>query len=203
MLLGVVEYLYNHPEGLDPPIHARNCTHVKNCKKFSTVVANRGDVILLHGLLPHAASPNYLHYARVITNPHVSLHSPYNLNRPDRNYVSSLKLAGPVCFLKCTADTTQSLLERVILRNLGRDSVPEYKPQRDRKSWYPRNAGFKRAKAEVELERMMAAAEANGQDPNKVDSIYLRKGTKEFEEFERRNGFDKDVNTLLMEQHTL
>lgn len=86
---GVVKYLYDHPEGLDPPINARNIPDMNNHKEFSTVVAKKGDVILLHGLLPHTASPNFLHYARVISNPHVSLHSPYNLNREDGNYVSS------------------------------------------------------------------------------------------------------------------
>ena len=85
--LGVVKYLYDHPEGIDPPISARNCAHIKNCNDFSAVVAKKGDVILLHGLLPHAASPNFLHYARVISNPHVSMHEPYNLNREDGNYV--------------------------------------------------------------------------------------------------------------------
>jgi hypothetical protein len=94
-------------------------------------------------------------------------------------------------------------LEQVILRNLGRNSVPEFKPTRERKFWYPRNAGFKRAKAEVELERMIAAAKAKGLDESSVDSIYQRRGTKEFEEFERRNGFDKEVGEsgLLMVQH--
>jgi hypothetical protein len=51
-------------------------------------VAKRGDVFILHGLLPHVASFNHLHYARVITNPHVTLREPYNLNRPDGDYVS-------------------------------------------------------------------------------------------------------------------
>ncbi|BCS22555.1 uncharacterized protein APUU_30780A [Aspergillus puulaauensis] len=186
-LKGVVEYLYAHPEGLDPPIdhQQRQCAHIKDCKQFSTIVAKKGDVILLHGLLPHCASPNYLHYARVISNPHVSLHSPYNLNRPDGNY---------------------SLLEQVILRNLGRDSVPDFKPTRERKFWYPRNAGFKRAKADAELQRMVAAAKSKGLDERSVDSIYLRRGSKEFEEFEKRNGFDREINGesgLLMEQHSL
>ncbi|KAJ4167425.1 hypothetical protein NW754_011240 [Fusarium falciforme] len=184
-LEGVVKYLNEHPKGLDPPIKGQNCEHIKHCEQFSTVVAKKGDVILLHGLLPHVASPNYLHYARVITNPHVCLHSPYNLNREDGNY---------------------SLLEQVILRNLGRESVPEFAPSRERKFWYPRNAGFKRAKAEAELGRMIAAAKAKGLDETAVDSIYLRKGTKEFEEFEKRNGFDKEINAnsgLLMEQHKL
>ncbi|KAL3458497.1 hypothetical protein BJX64DRAFT_292110 [Aspergillus heterothallicus] len=70
--------------------------------------------------------PNYLYYARVISNPHVALHSPYNLDHPDGNY---------------------SLLERVILRNLSRESVPKLKPTGDRES-HPRNAGFKRAKVQ-------------------------------------------------------
>lgn len=53
---------------------------------------------------------------------------------------------------------------------------------------------------------MLAAAKAKGLDESSVDSIYLRRGTKEFEEFERHNGFDKEVNGengLLMEQHKL
>lgn len=53
---------------------------------------------------------------------------------------------------------------------------------------------------------MLAAAKAKGLDESSVDSIYLRRGTKEFEEFERHNGFDKEVNVengLLVEQHKL
>lgn len=75
---------------------------------------------------------------------------------------------------------------------------------RERKFWYPRNAGFKRAKAEGELTRMIAAAKAKGLDENAVDSIYQRRGTKEFEDFERRNGFKLPINEeagLLMVQH--
>ena len=75
---------------------------------------------------------------------------------------------------------------------------------RERKFWYPRNAGFKRAKAEGELKRMVAAAKAKGLDESAVDSIYQRRGTKEFEDFERRNGFKLPVNEesgLLMVQH--
>ncbi|KAF2108081.1 hypothetical protein BDV96DRAFT_287512 [Lophiotrema nucula] len=185
-IAGVVKYLYDHPEGLDPPIKAANCEHISSCKEFSTVVAEKGDVILLHGLLPHAASPNYLNYARVISNPHISLHSPYNLNRPNGEY---------------------TLLEQVILRGLGRDSLPEWKPTRERKFYYPRNAGFKRAKAKIELERMVRAAKAKGLDESAVDSIYLRRDTKAFEDFEKRNGFDKEVKDgedgLLLEQHKL
>lgn len=178
-LAGVVKRLEQHPEGFDPPISGL-CDHTKDCKDFLSVSAKKGDVILLHGLLPHSASPNFLHYARVIANPHVSLRNPHNLNRPDGNY---------------------SLLEQCILRGLDKPAgVPNWKPARERKFWYPRNAGFKRAYVQDELKRMMADAKAKGKDPLKVDSVYLR-GGKEFEEFEKHNGFDKPINTLLMEQH--
>ncbi|KAJ0417204.1 hypothetical protein BJY00DRAFT_316159 [Aspergillus carlsbadensis] len=64
-------------------------------------------------------------------------------------------------FLTARARTTDtSLLEQVILHKLGCESVPEYKPTSDRKFWYPRNTGFKRAKAEGELQWMTAAAKA-------------------------------------------
>jgi len=51
---------------------------------------------------------------------------------------------------------------------------------------------------------MIAAAKAKGLDETAVDSIYQRRGTKEFEDFERRNGFKLPVNEatgLLMTQH--
>lgn len=89
MAIGVVKYLYDHPEGFDPPVDHTYVSHVNDCHQFSTVVAKKGDVFLLHGLLPHVTSPNHLRYARVISNPHVSLHSPLNFNRPDQDYVSA------------------------------------------------------------------------------------------------------------------
>lgn len=65
---------------------------VRSCEKFTTIQARAGDVFITHGLLPHAASPNYKHYARVISNPHVNSHVPWNLNREDGGYVSDLCL---------------------------------------------------------------------------------------------------------------
>lgn len=100
----------------------------------------------------------------------------------------------------------KSLLEQVILHNLSRASVPEFKPTRERRYWYPRNAGFKRAKVNDELGRMIEAAKAKGLDESAVDSIYLRQGTKEFEDFDKHNGFTHSINEdagLLMEQHKL
>lgn len=84
---------------------------MKDCNQFTSVVAKKGDTFLLHGLLPHTASINRLYYARVITNPHVTLKEEYNLDRPDGDY---------------------SLLEQLILRALDRQSIPEYHPTRPR-----------------------------------------------------------------------
>jgi hypothetical protein len=85
---GVSEFFYNHPEGLDPPDHNACCGHVRGCQRFTTLKAKAGDVILLHGLLPHTNSVNYRNYARVITNPHATLRKPYDLDRSDGEYVS-------------------------------------------------------------------------------------------------------------------
>lgn len=88
-----MQHLYNHPEGLDPGLSTGSiCSHIADCKDFVPVIANKGDTFLLHGLLPHTASFNRLHYARVITNPHVTLKDEYNLDRDDGNYVGLVQL---------------------------------------------------------------------------------------------------------------
>jgi len=165
---GICEYLYNHPEGLDPPLDPIY-QHVKDCKKFVTIEAKAGDTFITHSFLPHTQSRNHLHYARVISNPHVNLAVPFNLNRPDGDY---------------------TLAEQVILRALGRDSIPEYKRTRGDLVAYPRTAFFKRARVEGELDRMLADAKAKGLGPESVDSVYLR-GDEAIKEHEKRNGYDK------------
>lgn len=83
----VVEHFYAHPEGIDPPF--QDIFDVcKRSKVYTEIVANAGDIFLTHGMLPHTHTPNHLHYARVITNPHVNLSEPFNLNRDDGDYVS-------------------------------------------------------------------------------------------------------------------
>jgi len=166
---GIVRYLYDHPDGLDPPFERILHTHIGSCKKFVQVEAKAGDTLILHGLLPHTQGVNHLHYARIITNPHVNMVEPFNLNRPDGNY---------------------TLCEQVILRALGRESVPEYKPTRERKRYYPRTAAFKRVRVEPELKRMLEHAKANGFPPSSVDSVYLQ-GEEAIRLHEERNGYDQ------------
>lgn len=170
---------YDAPEGIDPPLE-HLYKHVKDCKKIDYVVANKGDLIVTHALLPHTHSPNHHHYARVITNPHVNLVEPFNLSREDGQYASPGRNIAD----------SQTLCEQVILNAMGRESISEYKPTRDRLSYYPRTAFFKRERVQQELERMIKHAEANGGSRDDVDSVYLR-GIEAIKEHERRNGYDK------------
>jgi hypothetical protein len=89
----ICETLYAHPEGLDPPCGDlglyEHCTDPSQTSQFASITAKAGDIFITHGLLPHAHTPNYLHYPRIITNPHVNLVEPWNLNREDGDYVSS------------------------------------------------------------------------------------------------------------------
>ncbi|KAF8899531.1 hypothetical protein CPB84DRAFT_1847730 [Gymnopilus junonius] len=82
----IAKYLYDHPDGLDPPFEKILYTHIKDCQKFVQVEAKAGDTFILHGLLPHTHGVNHLHFARIITNPHVNMVDPFNLNRSDGNY---------------------------------------------------------------------------------------------------------------------
>ncbi|WOO78408.1 uncharacterized protein LOC62_02G001955 [Vanrija pseudolonga] len=166
----LVERFYTHPEGIDPPFDDI-FGHCLETKQWAQIEAKAGDIFVTHGLLPHAHTPNHKHYARVITNPHINLANPHNLNRADGDY---------------------TLCEQVILRNLGRTSVPEYIPTRERIKFYPRTAYFKRERVPEELKRMIADAEARGLDASAVDSVYLR-GEDAVKEHERRNGYDKEI----------
>ena len=56
---GICQYLYEHPEGIDPPLEDMY-RHIKSCKEFSQLEAKAGDVVLMHGLLPHCPAPNLL-----------------------------------------------------------------------------------------------------------------------------------------------
>jgi hypothetical protein len=127
----------------------------------------------------------------VITNPHVNLKEPYNLNRADGNYVSTEEHFVLCQIIKLnSAMYIQSLCEQVILQALGRESVPEYRPRRSREIYFPRTFSFKRARVQAELDRMIAAAKAKGLPESSVQSLYVR-GPEVIKEHERRNGYDR------------
>lgn len=124
--------MYDNPDGWDPPDHDRvlhEAIKRGECEKFVQIEGQAGDVFITHAMLPHAPGINHLWYPRIITNPHVNLKEPFNLNRSDGNYVSEVKPAG--AFAQLTL--LQTLCEQVILRALDRTSLPEWKPTRERK----------------------------------------------------------------------
>lgn len=83
---------------------------------------------------------------------------------------------------------------------MNRDSVPAWKPTRERLISYPRTAFFKREKVRDELKRMLADAEAKGLPPSSVDSIYLQ-GDAAILEHEKRNGYDKKWGPNGVQRH--
>ena len=79
---------YQHPEGEDVPFEV--CQPYRNLREKSKptfLEAKAGDIYITHDFLPHAVNANRRHYARVVTNPHVSLTEPLQLYRKDKNYV--------------------------------------------------------------------------------------------------------------------
>ena len=79
-------YLAAHPEGVEPrdlkfipstSDREEECwshlKEIKRCQKFVELTGQAGDVVLMHPLMMHSASKNYLRIPRVITNPPVAL----------------------------------------------------------------------------------------------------------------------------------
>ncbi|KAF9474296.1 hypothetical protein BDN70DRAFT_815882 [Pholiota conissans] len=118
----IAQYLAEHPEGVlptglsftpstskyekneDHPAYWSHLKEVKKCTKFFEMTGEPGDVVLMHPLMLHTASKNYLRIPRIITNPPVALREPFNFNRDDPE--------------------EYSLVERKTLKALGVDKLP-------------------------------------------------------------------------------
>ena len=92
--------LLQHPEGLK---HNHDWSQfIHQCEDFREVIAEAGDVIILHPYMLHAASQNSSGRVRFMNNKVVSLKEPMNFNRPAGDYTA---------------------LEASILHALGMDSL--------------------------------------------------------------------------------
>ena len=90
---------YNHPEGIEPPFRSNDIAEnpyagLKERGKMTFLDTKAGDMIITHDFLPHSANRNRKPFAKVITNPHVTLKHPLQLFRADGNYVCQLSLVG-------------------------------------------------------------------------------------------------------------
>ncbi|KZO89630.1 hypothetical protein CALVIDRAFT_603528 [Calocera viscosa TUFC12733] len=171
-IAGIEKVFYEHKEGLDSPFVDITTGHIKDCKKFTQVTGKAGDTFILHPHLPHTNGPNHLRTPRIITNPHVTLNEPYNLDRAD--------------------PSDYSLVESVILKNLDRKSIPEAEyrdPSVPRKAYYPRNFSLRVTDLPDELDRLIAAAKAEGKDKDSIESLWLKEG-EELELFQKNFGLD-------------
>jgi hypothetical protein len=103
--------------------------------QFVELTGEIGDVILLHPLMLHSASKNYIQAHRIITNPPVSLKSdlPFRFARDD--------------------ESEYSLVEKKTLRALGVDRL-EWKPTTERKRLVPARVGRQDVLLALEKKRL-------------------------------------------------
>ncbi|KAF8971498.1 hypothetical protein BDZ97DRAFT_1723974 [Flammula alnicola] len=125
----------------DNPGYWSHLKEIKRCTQFVEMTGEAGDVVLMHPLMLHSASKNYLRIPRIITNPPVSLRAPFNFDRED--------------------PAEYSLVERKTLKALGVDRFP-FKITTERKLITPARVLRQQKMMEDEKKRLAAlkAAEA-------------------------------------------
>lgn len=89
---------------------------LRSCSEFIEVEGRAGDVVFLHPYMIHATSQNVRRDARAVTNPALHLKQPMQFSRPDPRELS--------------------LVERTVLRSLGRESF-DFKIQGERRGANP------------------------------------------------------------------
>ncbi|CAE6350818.1 unnamed protein product [Rhizoctonia solani] len=149
----IARWLRDHPEGVVPgmgPGEAKFdfAARLKDCKLFTEMTGERGDVILLHPLMLHSASKNHTRSIRFITNPPVSLKEPFNFNRSDFSEFS--------------------LVEQKTLKELGVEKL-DFSPTVPRRGITPQRLDTQSRMLAEELKRMKKYAAQHGTE---VDSVH-------------------------------
>ncbi|KAI0755377.1 hypothetical protein C8Q80DRAFT_1334842 [Daedaleopsis nitida] len=119
------------------------------CSNFVELTGSAGDVVLMHPLMLHSASPNLLRAQRVITNPPVALKAPFRFARtgaPGDEY---------------------SVVERATLRALGVDRL-EFAVAREREGVVPARVGLQAKMVEEERRRLEEARARRADAPQGV-----------------------------------
>ncbi|KAF5336837.1 hypothetical protein D9611_003209 [Ephemerocybe angulata] len=147
----MARYLAAHPEGVipedltfipststveprcDDPGFWSHLQEIKKCQRFVELTGEVGDVVLMHPLMVHSASKNYLRIPRVITNPPVGLKEPFKFNRDDPELYS--------------------LVERKTLLALGVERL-DFKPTTKRKRIIPARVLLQQKMLEEEKARL-------------------------------------------------
>ncbi|KAH9925369.1 uncharacterized protein BXZ73DRAFT_91104 [Epithele typhae] len=117
----------------DDPGFRSHPAEARKCREFVALTGDVGDVVLLHPLTLHSASPNVLGVPRVITNPPVALREPFAFDRADPGEFS--------------------VVERATLRALGVDRL-EYGRTGARRRVVPPRLAVQAKLAEEEARRL-------------------------------------------------
>ncbi|KIJ35524.1 hypothetical protein M422DRAFT_34651, partial [Sphaerobolus stellatus SS14] len=149
----MIKWVHDRPQGattMRDPDGTRAVDIIKECNNFVELTGDTGDVFLCHPLMPHSASRNHLRIPRFITNPPVVLKEPLNFNRSNPE--------------------EYSLVELKTLRELGVQSLPDWRITGIRSRFTPRTRAGKNARIMEELERMRAYTAKTG---GTVDSMHI------------------------------
>ncbi|KAL7280239.1 hypothetical protein ACG7TL_006659 [Trametes sanguinea] len=156
-IAAAARYLAAHPEGVlprplafvpstsphadprDDPAYYSHLAQAKTCTRFVELTGEVGDVVLLHPLMLHSASKNYLRVPRVITNPPVALREPFCFARDDPG--------------------EYSLVERTTLRALGVERL-EFRPTTERRRIVPARVALQEKMVADERRRLAEVARA-------------------------------------------
>jgi len=152
----VAKWLYERPQGTNIWLKDEDGKRAINWiisdgKKFTEMTGKKGDVILMHPLMPHSAAKNHLRNIRIISNPAASIKEPFNFDRPDGDY---------------------SLVEQKTLKAIGKPSLPGWKITGKREQFRATTAtqAYKDLLVRRELQRLQEKAAKTGE---KVDSVWL------------------------------
>ncbi|KAK7926462.1 hypothetical protein PG985_003460, partial [Apiospora marii] len=163
---------YDHPEGLNPMLNPRHearrpafeysipnkFVQASSDSSFHEMSGNKGDVILMHPLMLHSASINVKRAHRIITNPPVSLRSPFRFNRSDPSTYSLVEL-------KTMRDLVQGGgVDMAALRN--------WKITAPREMFRPERVGAQEKKRDEEIARLRARG-IETEDPHFNQGPYL------------------------------
>lgn len=153
----IARHLYNHPEGTGPGMIPtgqkdwesfpagreiyRSIVRESDESNFHEMTGKVGDVILLHPLMLHSAAHNGMRMERIITNPPVSLKSPFRFDREDGKY---------------------SLVELKTLRELGKEKLENWEIVGQRQRLVPERERIQAKMKEDEKKRLAAITERDG-----------------------------------------
>ncbi|KAF8594591.1 hypothetical protein BDV93DRAFT_458685 [Ceratobasidium sp. AG-I] len=153
-LTPVCKWLYDRPEGTDIYLRDTDGTRaidaIQKCTKFTELTGKKGDVILIHPLMPHSASNNHKRIPRHVTK----------LDAVMRAYLPFTRA--------CPCSTSKRKL--TALRALGVESLLDWKTAVTRERFLPVTRAGKHKLIEAELTHLQVHVQMTG---GTIESLHL------------------------------